>query len=301
MENRENTRRYWPMAVTVSVLLHGAVGLGLGLVPGRQVSAARAPAQARFLSFATLEEGDTGAVSFVEPHAGGDSSARRAPNPGTPMADTEPVQATLREPWAPAAAVPSSPGTLAPAKLAPASSAGGGTTSFFQVETRGGRIVYVVDGSASMGKNGAWAAACRELTTSVRQLPPEARFQIIIYNSEPRALLPRFQNLLEPTPALVREVSAALADLARQVPEGRTEHEPALKMAFLLRPDVVYFLTDADDLKPEHPRLVERLNQGRAVVNTIELNIRNRHKADMPLQILAHDNRGVYRAVDLEN
>ena len=92
----------------------------------------------------------------------------------------------------------------------------------------------------------------------------------------------------------------ALEGLARQVPEGGTDHEPALKMAFLLRPDVVYFLTDADDLKPRHLRLVRSLNQSRAIVHTIELNNRNRDRRQMPLQVMARENRGVYQGVDLE-
>jgi hypothetical protein len=114
-------------------------------------------------------------------------------------------------------------------------------------------------------------------------------------------LLPRFyRQWLEPTPAVLSEVGAALA-LAGQNPEGSTEHEPAFKEAFALDPDVVFFLTDADDLRPDHVRLVNLLNKGRAIVNTIELGTRNRHRTDMPLQRMARENRGVYQTVDLEH
>ena len=98
---------------------------------------------------------------------------------------------------------------------------------------------------------------------------------------------------------VVNDVGVALDNLALQVPEGATDHESGLRKAFSLGPDVVFFLTDADDLRPAHLQLVRALNQGQAVVHTIELNTRNRHRADMPLQLLARENSGVYRAVDL--
>jgi hypothetical protein len=179
--------------------------------------------------------------------------------------------------------------------MEPGGAAGGAATSFFQVQARGRRIVYVLDGSASMG-NGAWAAAARELQESLNKLPAGARFQVIIYSSNPQYLLPRyFRRWLEPTPAILSEAAAALA---RQVPEGRTEHGPALQEALGLGPDVVFFLTDADDLTAEHLRLVQRHNRTGAIVNTIELNRLSRRPAEMPLQLLAKENGGVYRAVE---
>src|SRR5262249_1240157 len=39
---------------------------------------------------------------------------------------------------------------------------GTGTTTFFDVPAKGQRIVYVIDASMSMGKNGALVRACRE-------------------------------------------------------------------------------------------------------------------------------------------
>src|SRR5262249_4665219 len=131
------------------------------------------------------------------------------------------------------------------------------------------------------------------------KLPRSARFQVIIYNDAAHYLLPRsFRKWLEPTPAVLGEVGAALA-LAGKTPEGATDHEPALREALSLRPDVVFFLTDADDLRPAQVRLVSFLNQGRAIINTIELNTRNRGRSEMPLQTLARENGGCYQAVDL--
>jgi hypothetical protein len=304
MEKRENSRRHWPIAVTVSVLVHGAALLGFSLLSGRQAIDAGTTATAQCVSLFAVEECDTGEVRFEEARApGGTISSNRVEKKSiAPTANSEPVTATLRDVWAGSAAKESSSGEPEPGATANVSGEplGGAATSFFQVAARGRKIVYVLDGSASMGKHGALAAACRELHRSVAKLPGTVRFQVIIYNDNPHYLLPRFYHQwLEPTPAVLSEVGAALA-LAGQNPEGSTEHEPALKEAFALSPDVVFFLTDADDLNPAHVRLVSLLNKGRAIVNTIELNTRNRHRTDMPLQRMARENRGVYQPADLE-
>ncbi len=173
-----------------------------------------------------------------------------------------------------------------------------GTASFFNIDTHGRRIVYVLDGSASMGRHGAMEAACRELAASLRRLPAGARFQIIVYNQHANPLLPQYADWLKPTPAIVNEACAALA---RQVAEGSTDHGPAPEMALRLKPDVIFFLTDADDLTPEHVQLVESLNQDHATMHTIELTTRNRERTWMPLQVLARQNGGTYQAVDLEH
>jgi hypothetical protein len=173
-----------------------------------------------------------------------------------------------------------------------------GTTSFFQVPARGRRIVYVIDASASMGKNGGLRAACQELVASVTKLPDTGRFQIIVYNSQAHFLLPSQTGWLEPTAERLSEVAQALE---RQIAEGGTEHGPALQKALSLQPDVVFFLTDADDLKQEHLRQANLLNRGQAVIHTFELTMANRGRDGMPLQILARDNRGTYHAIDLGN
>ena len=74
---------------------------------------------------------------------------------------------------------------------------------------------------------------------------------------------------------------------------------PALFRALSLAPDVVYFLTDADELPPDNQRKVTQLNRGHSSIHVIELNTSNRDRPRMPLQELARNNRGTYRAVDL--
>jgi hypothetical protein len=169
-------------------------------------------------------------------------------------------------------------------------------STFFQIPVQGKRILYLIDSSASMGRNGAWAVACRELLASVEGLPSGARFQILVYNSSAQVLVPRLPTWLEPSAANYQEIARALVGLPV---EGRTDHLPALRQALGMNPDVLFFLTDADDLEAEQVRQVQLLNRGRTIIHTIELNLANRQRPGMPLQLLARSNQGTYQAVDL--
>jgi hypothetical protein len=174
----------------------------------------------------------------------------------------------------------------------------GGTTRFFQVDVQAQKLVYVIDCSSSMGLHGALAAACREVDASLARLPPTAAFQIIVYNRTPRILCPAgFAGLL---PATEPNRRLALQRLEQELPEGGTAHLPALRLALSLQPEVIFFLTDADDLNEEDLRTATRLNRGRCVIHAVELNRANIHRTDLPLHRLARDNGGRYQAVDLE-
>ena len=147
----------------------------------------------------------------------------------------------------------------------------------------------------SMGLHGALEAARRELLTSLEQLPPTTRFQVIVFNSTAGPLIPSQPQWLEATAANRQLVARALADLPA---EGGTNHDLALPKALALQPDVIFFLTDADDLTAAQLRSITLHNRGRTVIHTIELNTANRGRPQMPLQLLARENGGVYQAVD---
>jgi hypothetical protein len=83
------------------------------------------------------------------------------------------------------------------------------------------------------------------------------------------------------------------------VPEGGTSHDRALGQAVDLAPDVIYFLTDADDLRADQVRALTQLNKGRAAIHAIELNTAHRDRADLPMHALPRENRGQYQAVDV--
>jgi hypothetical protein len=165
------------------------------------------------------------------------------------------------------------------------------------VPARGRSVVYVIDRSGSMGMDGRLALATQELFASLERLPPEARFQVIPYNryAEPLRIGGR-TDLLDATPENKRQAARLLLAV---VPEGHTDHERALKRALALHPDVIYFLTDADDLKPEEVHAITQLNRGHSAIHAIELSTTHRGRPDMPMHLLAESNRGVYQAVEL--
>ena len=153
----------------------------------------------------------------------------------------------------------------------------------------------MIDRSGSMALNGCFAAAKRELLASLERLPPTARFQVIAYN---RLAFPLRVNgesgLVLATAENKRCVARLLEELSA---EGSTEHLPALKSALALRPDVIFFLTDAADLRLEQIQAITALNHGRSVIHAIELGRSPRNNGDPPLSALAQENQGLYKSV----
>jgi hypothetical protein len=157
---------------------------------------------------------------------------------------------------------------------------------------RARRVVYVLDRSLSMGPTDALAAARREVLTSLRQLPVEACFQVIAFNetAEPLRLGSR-SGLLPAEPAVVEQAAQVLDALSAA---GESRHVLALRQALALGPDLVFFVTDADELHPDDVQLITHLNQGRAVIHTVELTARRPRPGGL-LGQLASANRGTYR------
>ncbi|MCI0462547.1 MAG: VWA domain-containing protein [Gemmataceae bacterium] len=246
-----------------------------------------------------------GAASRAAPGAG---PARQA-GPTGPALDSGPREigvTTGREEIIPAAppVPPTSPtpaghGTVGgpPGAAGGAASTGGGggaggAGSIFPVGRQVRSVVYVIDRSSSMA-GGLLTGAVRELHASLERLPVQTQFQVVVYHDQAETLLP-LRGLL---PASSENVARAALALEQLRPEGGTNHLRALQMALSLGAEVVYFLTDADDLSDDERREITRLNRGRSIIHTIELNTANRDRVNMPLQILARENRGRYQAV----
>jgi hypothetical protein len=160
------------------------------------------------------------------------------------------------------------------------------------------RVVYLVDCSISMGPSGALAAARKEVAASLRRLPINALFQVIPYNrlAEPLEVDGR-RGLVAAVPACVEEAVHLLDDIQ---PEGATDHAKALRRGLLLRPDVLFLVTDADGLAPAEAASLLRLNQGRAALHVVELSHGGPDQPDGPLARLARGAGGSYRRVDVE-
>jgi hypothetical protein len=80
-------------------------------------------------------------------------------------------------------------------------------------------------------------------------------------------------------------------------PSGNTNHGQALRRGLLFRPDVLYFITDADNMDPAEVADVTRFNRWRSVIHAVELSERRSARPDSPLRRLADGNGGTYRQV----
>jgi hypothetical protein len=174
-------------------------------------------------------------------------------------------------------------------------------TEIFGAVGEGNRFVYVFDRSGSMdGHAGApLASAKAELLASLEHLAPTHQFQIIFYNSQPRVFNPtgvvgRLVYSTEGNKYLARKfVGSITAD-------GATRHEEALEMALRMQPDVLFFLTDADQpqLSPQQLAEIAQMNRGTSI-NAIEFGYGPQSDSDNFLVRLARQNGGQHVYVDV--
>jgi len=182
-----------------------------------------------------------------------------------------------------ASAVPSRPPAVTRAP-------GSGATTFFSVAAKGKSVVYVIDRSGSMQER--FGLAREQVIASLRQLPPDARFQVIAYDRNALILRVGEGGLAVATPA---NVEAAVAELAAMREAGGTDHLRALKLALQLRPDVIYFLTDEDDLTVADVRQIKEINRSQTSIHALCLVAPS--STDTPMQVLARQNCGEFRVV----
>jgi hypothetical protein len=179
--------------------------------------------------------------------------------------------------------------------------AGMGRTKVYGLSGVGFKFIYCFDHSASMGGSGhtALQAAKAELLASLQSLGPTHQFQIIFYNDHPtifdiaghpgRLVFANEQNKQQ-AEHFVEGIKAG----------GGTDHQAALDMALNLNPDVIFFLTDADQpaMGPGQLARIRRRNHG-AVINAIEFGMGPSLGDENFLMRLAHENGGDYTYIDL--
>jgi hypothetical protein len=159
------------------------------------------------------------------------------------------------------------------------------------VPARTHSVVYVLDRSLSMGPSGGLVRARRELRAALAELPSGASFQVIVYNQSAKPL--RMDGKFEFLPAEPRTIEAVERELDGVAASGRTDHARAVQAGLRLRPDVLFLITDADDLTEAEVREVTRRNAGQTNIHTIELSTR-RGGENGPLYRLATLNGGTY-------
>lgn len=177
-----------------------------------------------------------------------------------------------------------------------------GETTVFGVKGRGTRFVYVFDRSASMsGYEGRpLSAAKRELLNSLQSLDKIHQFQIIFYNDKPHVM--NLQPAAQPQLLYGDDQGKKLAStfVGGVVADGGTRHMEALLLAIQMRPDVIFFLTDADEPKLTSADLRKIKDRSRGTsINAIEFGSGPSSGRYTFLQQLAAENNGQHVYVDV--
>ncbi len=175
-----------------------------------------------------------------------------------------------------------------------------GETSFFGIRDNGTRFVYVLDASASMYGNPIREAKS-ELISSVEGLEVTQQFQVIFYNQTPRELTLRGAKKTSLYWASSINKTLARQDIGNVGTGGGTDHMLALQQALQLKPDVLFFLTDADSpLNVGQLDKIKRSNKGRSRIHCIEFGQGPELNTSIFLKRLARQNGGTYHYRDVD-
>ena len=167
---------------------------------------------------------------------------------------------------------------------------GAGRRVIFDPEGIGGasRIVYVVDRSGSMTDSIEFVRM--ELKRSIGELKEEHAFHVIFYSNGPPMEMPT-RRLVDATD---RNKRLAFEFIDTVVTREQTDPSEALRRAFEVRPEVIYFLTDGE-FDRAIVGLVRQLNAGRQVrVHTIGFLYDGNRQV---LEQIAAENGGRYKFV----
>lgn len=180
---------------------------------------------------------------------------------------------------------------------APAAGAGRRAIPFFGSSDTGKSVVYVVDRSSSMYDSNALGAAKSELIASLQSLDSTQTFQVILYNKHPDFI----PSVGRSAPQMLKgtDLNRTVAGrfIAEKSADGATDHLPALEMALKLQPEVIFFLSDADEptlKRPDFER-VRQWNDAGTRIHCIEFGRGESLGIPNFLQQLARENDGTYR------
>ncbi len=153
------------------------------------------------------------------------------------------------------------------------------------------RIVYVVDRSGSMADT--FALVRSELLESVNRLRRSQKFHVVFFNEgKPVENPPR--RLVSAIPSQ-KEGLRAFLESGEVVPGGGTDPIPAMRRAFDVEPDLIFFLTDGDF----SPQLLVKLEEWNADrdVRIFTIAYFSREGAEL-LEKIAREHRGEFKYVD---
>lgn len=241
----------WAPAWILSTLFHAAaIALILATIDSRPQGAAE------------LSSGDIGIVLSDPPGGGsGDGPVASTPPAAEPpqVAEVTPPATSAVTPM-PVSAAERRPNSASAPRVAQAPAQGGGTgggygpgegqasVRVFGVEGKGSRFVYVFDRSSSM-EGAPLSSAKRQLLESLASLSSIHQFHIIFFNQQIRHfdLSGGGRRVAFATDRNKKFAERFVGGISA---DGGTDRLPALRAAIQMRPDVIFFLTDADDPMP---------------------------------------------------
>jgi hypothetical protein len=146
--------------------------------------------------------------------------------------------------------------------------------------------------------NATLKAAKAELLASIRKLERTHSFQIVFYNEKPTTFNPANNGLAVFANDRNKELAERFIDSISA--GGGTEHDAALRMALKLKPDVIFWLTDADRPKLDDDEIARFNNLAAGtVINAIEFGSGPQKEKDNFLTKIAEANAGEHKYVDV--
>jgi hypothetical protein len=146
----------------------------------------------------------------------------------------------------------------------------------------GTTVVYLLDRSSSMGVGGLLKFATAAIKSSLAQLGPDVRFQVVAYNGGTGQLASG------PLPADSVNRQRAAEWMDGLMAEGRSDHIAGFRDALWCQPDVIFLLTDADDLDEKETRAIRSLVRRPAQVHAAICGSQ-RDRTNSPLERLVRD------------
>ena len=174
------------------------------------------------------------------------------------------------------------------------------------------RIVFICDGTGTMFDGRKLPLLYRELNTTIAKLTPKQSYGVVFFREGERPVSESVvavdkTQLLPAIPVNAKKTSDFLAKLTVG---GRTKPIPAIELAFQLKPQLVYFLSDGafDDLDTydEVVNRFRKLNPDKTVrVNTIIFTNTRESTAALKaaqdtMKKIATENGGTFNPVDPE-
>lgn len=165
---------------------------------------------------------------------------------------------------------------------------GRGGASFFGLEAKGGKFVYVVDRSGSM-RGQSLVAAKGELTRSIMSLGERVEFFVFFYNTDPTPM---------PGSDLVKATDSNVTDALNWIEGvsagGGTDPTSTMKLALSLKPDAIWLLSDGQFDAKSAEIIADENPGGRVTIHTIAFFSR---AGEAILRKIANENGGQYRFV----